>query len=85
MTQTQNPGAGGAARGAPNGIPGQNTFRIPQPRRPKQAASSKPRRRISAAVWSTVRAHIDREYQGMPPDSPRVRPTMPKLQLREPA
>jgi hypothetical protein len=85
MTQMQNPGAGGAARGAPNGVPGQNAFRIPQPRRPKQAASSKPRRRIRPAVWSTVRAHIAREHQCLPPDSPRVRPTLAKLRLREPA
>jgi hypothetical protein len=83
MTQTQNPSADGAARGAPNGVPG-HTFRIPQPRRPKQAAISKSRRPLAPSVWSTVRAHIAREWQCLPPDSPRLKPTLPKL-LREPA
>jgi hypothetical protein len=55
------------------------------PRRPAQAAVAKPRRHISPAVWSTVRAHIAREHQCLPLDSPRVRPTLPKLRLPEPA
>jgi hypothetical protein len=85
MTQTQNPSADGAARGAPNGVPGQNAFGITQRPRRKQAATAKPRRRIASSVWSTVNAHIAREWQCLPPDSPRVRPTLPKLRLREPA
>jgi hypothetical protein len=85
VTETQNPGADGAARGAPNGVPGQNSFWIPRPRQPLQAAIAKPRRRISPSVWGTVRARIAREHESLPPDSPRVRPTLPKLQLREPA
>jgi hypothetical protein len=82
MTQTRNPGAVGTATGIPNGVRCRaNSLRIPQPRRPKQAASSQPRRRISPAVWSTVRARIAREAQSLPPDSPRVRPTLPTLKL----
>jgi hypothetical protein len=55
------------------------------PRRPKQAAGSKPRRHISPSVWSTVRARIAREHESLLESSPRRRPTLPKLRLREPA
>ena len=53
------------------------------PRRPAQAASSKPRRRISPAVWSTVRAHLAREYSGLLADSPRRKPSLPRLRCLE--
>jgi hypothetical protein len=85
VTDIQNPAADGTAGGAPKNVPGQNTFRIPQPRRPKQAASSKPRRRIRPELWGTLRAAIAREYQCLPPDSPRVLPTLPRLRWLEPA
>jgi hypothetical protein len=74
--------ADGAAKAAPKSVPGQNISRIPQRHRPAQAAS-KPRRRIAPTFWSAVNAHLARERQGLPPDSPRVRPTLPKLRLRE--
>jgi hypothetical protein len=51
----------------------------------KLIATAKPRRRISPAVWSTVRARIAREAQSLPPDSPRLKPTLARLRLREPA
>jgi hypothetical protein len=79
MTETQNPGAAGTATGVPNGVPGQNSFGITRRQRRKQAAAAKPRRRISPAVWSTVRAHIAREHQGLPADSPRLKPTLPRV------
>jgi hypothetical protein len=55
------------------------------PPRCKQAATAKPRRRLAPSVWSAVRAYLAREHQRLPPDSPRVRPTLPRLRLREPA
>jgi hypothetical protein len=54
------------------------------PRRPAQAATAKPRRPISAEAWSVLRAAIARQHQSLPLDSPRVRPVLPKLRLREP-
>lgn len=51
------------------------------PRRPQQAAAARPRRRISPAAWSTVRARIAREHEGLPEDSPRRRSTLPRLRL----
>jgi hypothetical protein len=50
-------------------------------RRPAQAAAAKRRRRISPERWSTVRAHIAREHQALPPDSPRIKPSLPRLKL----
>lgn len=50
------------------------------PRRPAQAASKR-RRRIAPEMWGTLRAAQVREYQSLPPDSPRVRPTLPRLRL----
>jgi len=85
MTDIQNPAADGTAGGAPKDVPGQNTFRITQRRRLAQAASSKPRRPIAPSVWSTFRAHLARDHQCLPPDSPRIKPTLPELRLREPA
>lgn len=55
------------------------------PRRSKQAASPQPRRRIPASVWSTVRARVAREHESLPEDSPRLKPTLPKLRLLEPS
>jgi hypothetical protein len=58
------------------------------PRRPKQATSSKLRRRIRPETWSSINAAISRQHQtlaAVAPDSPGVRPTLPKLRLREPA
>ena len=55
------------------------------PPRPAQASAAQPRRRISPSVWSTVRARIAREHDALPDDSPRVRPTLPRLRWLEPA
>jgi hypothetical protein len=85
MTQTQNPGAVPPARGVPKGLRSTKDFGIAQPRQPLQAAIAKKRRRISPSVWGTVRARIAREHEGLPLDSPRRRPTLPKLHLRESA
>jgi hypothetical protein len=79
--------ADGTASAAPKGVPGQNTFGITQRQRRKQA-TSKPRRSIRPETWSSLNAAIVRQHQALAaiaPDSPRVRPTLPKLQLREPA
>ena len=54
------------------------------PRR-QQAATAKPRRRISSEVWGTFRALLARDHQCLPPDSSRIKPTLPELRLREPA
>jgi hypothetical protein len=54
------------------------------PPRRKQAVS-KPRRHIPPSVWSTVRARIGREREFLPPDSPRLKPTLARLRLLEPA
>jgi hypothetical protein len=79
--------ADGTAAAAPKSIPGQNTFRITQRYRPAQAGSSSPqrRRRIIREMWGTSRAVQAHELQSLPPGSPRVRPTLAKLRLREPA
>ena len=77
--------ADGAATAAPKSVPGQNVSRITRRPRPAQAAASKPRRRIAPSVWSTVNAHLARERQGLPPNSPRVRPSLPRLRWLEPA
>jgi hypothetical protein len=53
------------------------------PCRPLQAVAAKRRRRISPEVWGTVRARIAREHDALPADSPRVRPTLPRLRWLE--
>jgi hypothetical protein len=60
-------------------------FEIPAflPRSTAQAMKRR-RQRISEEVWGTFRAHLAREHQGLPPDSPRVRPTLPRLRCLEP-
>jgi hypothetical protein len=55
------------------------------PRRPAQAASSKPRRRIRSETWSSISAAIVRQHQALPPNSPRLKPTLPRLRWLEPA
>jgi hypothetical protein len=57
------------------------------PRRPAQAATAKPRRRgrISPEMWGTLRAAQACEYQSLPSDSPRLKPTLPRLRLLEQA
>ena len=77
--------ADGTAAAAPKSVPGQNTFRITQRQRCKQAATAKPRRRISPERWGSLRAALVKEHAALPPDSPRKRPTLAKLRLREPA
>lgn len=52
------------------------------PRRSAQATKRR-RRRISEEVWGTFLAHLAREHQGLPPDSLRVRPTLPRLRCLE--
>jgi hypothetical protein len=85
MTEMQNLGAVPPAAEVPESVRNEpNPFRISRPRRPAQAAAAK-RRRISPEMWGTLRAAQVREHQSLPPDSPRVRPTLPKLRPREPA
>jgi len=83
MIEMQNPAADGTASGAPNSVPGQHAFGITQLPRRKQAAAGKPRRRIRPEAWSSINAAIVRQHQGLPPDSPRVRPTLPRLRWLE--
>jgi hypothetical protein len=85
MSQTQNPSADGAARGAPKDVPDQNDFGVPQRRRPAQAATAKPRRRIRSETWSSISAAIVRQHQALPSNSPRLKPTLPRLRWLEPA
>ena len=85
MTETQNLGVVPPAAEVPESVRNEpNSFRIPRPRRPAQAAS-KPRHCISPERWGSLRAAIAKQHQALPLDSPRVRPTLPKLRLREPA
>ena len=83
MTEMQNLGAVPPATEVPEGVGKEpNSFRITQPPRGKQAvAARKRRRRISSELWGTFRARLAREYQGLPPDSPRIKPTLPRLKL----
>jgi hypothetical protein len=58
------------------------------PRRPAQAAIARKRRRIRPESWASLNAAIVKEHRTLAllkPDSPRVRPTLPVLRLREPA
>jgi hypothetical protein len=55
------------------------------PPRRKRAASGKPRRRIRPEVGGSLRAAIAKKHQALLPNSPRIKPTLPKLRLREPA
>jgi hypothetical protein len=57
------------------------------PRR-KQAAAAKPRRRIRPETWSSINAAIVRQHQtlaAVQPNSPRIRPSLPRLRWLEPA
>jgi hypothetical protein len=78
--------ADGTAAAAPKSVPGQNTFRIAQRQRRKQAATARPSRRIRPESWASLNAAIAKEQRALAllkPDSPRVRPTLARL--REPA
>jgi hypothetical protein len=85
MIETKNPAADGRASGAPNGLRlSTKDPSVPQRQRRKQAAAAKPRRRsVSPEMWSTLRAAQAREHQSLPPDSPRLKPTLPKLRWLE--
>ena len=53
-------------------------------RRPAQAAAgSKPRRRIRPEAWSSLNAAIVRQHQALPADSPRIKPSLPRLRWLE--
>jgi hypothetical protein len=85
MTKAESRLADGTASAAPKDVPGQNTFEITRRQRRKQAATAKPRRPIRPETWSSLRAAIVRQHQALPPGSPRVRPTLPRLRWLEPA
>jgi hypothetical protein len=88
MSEMQNPGAVGTATRVPNGVPGQNAFGISRQRRPAQAPTAKPLRRIRPESWASLNAAIVKEHRTLAllkPDSPRIKPSLPKLRLREPA
>jgi hypothetical protein len=53
---------------------------IPPTRQLTQAPNRpKPRRRISRDALHALAGAVRREWDRLPPDSPRVRPTMPRL------
>jgi hypothetical protein len=85
MTKAESRLADGTAKAAPKSVLGQNAFRISRPRRPAQAAASKPRRRIRPETWSSISAAIVRQHQALPADSPRIKPSLPRLRWLEPA
>jgi hypothetical protein len=53
------------------------------PPRRKQAVTPRPRRRIRPEIWSSINAAIVRQHQALPPDSPRIKPTLPTLRWLE--
>jgi hypothetical protein len=53
----------------------------PPPRR--RPISRKRRRRISRETWAALRAAISHQHESLPPDSPRIRPTLPHLRWME--
>jgi hypothetical protein len=40
-------------------------------------------RRVSRETWASLRAAISHQHESLPPDSPRVRPTLPRLRWME--
>jgi hypothetical protein len=52
-------------------------------RRRPHVASSKPRRRIRPETWSSINAAIVRQHQALPADSPRIKPSLPRLRWLE--
>jgi hypothetical protein len=86
MTQTQNLDAVPPAAEVPESVRDEpNSFRITLRRCPAQAAAAKKRRRISRETWGSLRAAIAKEHQALPPDSPRLQPTLARLRWLEPA
>jgi hypothetical protein len=49
----------------------------------RRLISRKRRRRISRETWASLRAAISHQRESLPPDSPRVRPTLPHLRWME--
>jgi hypothetical protein len=41
------------------------------------------RRRISREAWAGLRAAISHQHESLPSDSPRIRPTLPRLRWME--
>jgi hypothetical protein len=90
MSENRNPAAaddGGSEVDLPCGTIGTElaysptTNQQPRPARGSLAHAPKPRRHISAEVWATWAGALVRQWDSLPPDHPRVRPTLPVLRF----